>query len=205
MTIDVRIVDGKGTNNTVKVNGEGEIGVVLHPHPPRDEEISAIPFRSFFKNDGSSDMRVDGSTTPVIFSVDADSEDKNDIYISTLSAAIVDAGATLGEFGNLSALTNGLDLVWDTADLGEIVIASGIKTNFEFFRLGLGKPSVNIYSNVSGTAEGILIVINLQETFGLPYGLRLRRGKTDKIYFRVNDDLSTGITQFDIIAYGIKG
>ena len=45
--------------------------------------------------------------------------------------------------------------------------------------------------------------IDVAETFGMPYGLRLRKGTKDNLTFVVNDNLS-GLTTFDIVAYGIR-
>ena len=43
----------------------------------------------------------------------------------------------------------------------------------------------------------------MAELFGMPYGIRLRKGTTDKLVFKVQDDLST-LVVFDAIAYGLK-
>ena len=200
--INVHVEDGYGRGNKLKVNGEGELSVVVHPHPPKDENVTATPFRSYFLNAGSNDMRVDGSTTPVKFSVTADA--LKDTYVKSVFVSIVDAGATLAEFGNLSALTNGLDFTWESADLGTVTIADQIKTNYDFTRLSIVPAANAIASNVVGTAEGVAIVIDLEIFFGMQYGFRLRAGTTDKISFTVNDDLSTGITEFNILGYGFK-
>lgn len=200
MSVDFGIVDGHGSGNKLKVNGEGELGVVVHPHPPRDEEIPSIPFRTFFTDaNGSNDMVVDGATTPTKFSIDADP--LKDTYVKTIAVVIVDAGASLSEYGNLSALSNGVLFEWDTQDIGNTILNDGIKTNFEWFRQALQEPIIQ--QNVVGTAEGVLINIDCARLFGLQYGLRLRAGTTDSIYFTVRDNL-TGITQHDAIAYGIK-
>lgn len=200
MAVDFTVKDGHGSGNRLKVNGEGEIGVVIHPHPPRDEEIPSTPFREYFIDSaGSSDMVVNGATTNVTFSINASST--QDTYVKTIAVVIVDAGATLSEFGNLSALSNGIKFEWDTQDIGATIINDGIKTNFEFFRQALQEPIIQ--NNVVGAAEGILINIDMQKLLGLQYGLRLRKGTNDKLSFIVRDNLS-GITQFDAIAYGIK-
>ena len=41
MTVGFHIVDARG-NNTLKINGEGEIGVSVHTHPPIDERIRIL-------------------------------------------------------------------------------------------------------------------------------------------------------------------
>ena len=69
--INTRLQDGRGKSNYVKVNGEGELSVVVHPHPPRDEEIEALPYRNYFQNSGSNDMTVNGATNYIDFIVEA--------------------------------------------------------------------------------------------------------------------------------------
>jgi hypothetical protein len=202
MTVEVAIKDGRGKNgNTLRINGEGEAHVVVHPHPPRDESIVSIPYRSYFTNGAATDMRVDGSSTAVEFSIDADGNDE--VFIKTVSIVIADAGAALNEFGNLAALTNGLDFEWQTSDKGTVTIADQLKTNFDFVRLAGGQPTTAVLSNVIGTSEAFLCVIDLAELFAIPYGLRLRKGSTDKLIFRVNDNVST-VDRFDIIGFGSK-
>lgn len=48
--INTQIIDGHGTSNSLKINGEGELSVVVHPHPPHDEEINSFLFRKYFSH-----------------------------------------------------------------------------------------------------------------------------------------------------------
>lgn len=208
MPINTYLRDGYGRGGMAKINGEGELSVVVHPHPPKDEEEVSLPYRAYFTSlAGATDMRVDGSTTNVSFSISADQE--RDIYIKTCSLVIADASAALNKFGNITALTNGCELSWETADLGTLVIADQLKTNFSFIRLALGKPSIGDgttafqAANVISTSEAYLPVIDFSELFGMPYGLRLRKATNDKISWIIKDNVTT-IDQFDCIAYGIK-
>ncbi|MEE9540672.1 MAG: hypothetical protein V3V85_04165 [Candidatus Thorarchaeota archaeon] len=211
MSLDVRIRDNN-SRNTMRVNGEGEAHVVVHSHPPRDEEIASLPFRQFFTDDGtetgSIDMRVDGSTTNANFSINAIND--FDLYIRTVSIAIADAGARLNLFGALAALTNGIMFTHNTSESGTLVLHDSIQTNLEFIRLGLANPPIGSGTAAfraditGGGADAYLPTIDFSQIFGLPWGLRLRKSTTDTITFTVRDDLSTGIDQFDIIGYGIK-
>ena len=206
MPLRTILVNGHGEEVEVKVTPEGNLNTVIHPHPPQGETLVANPFRQYFTDDGTSsgsnDMRVDGSTNNVEFSIKAIPD--YDLHIKTLSVLIADAGATLGEFANLAALTNGIEFCWVSQDVGAIVIADSIKTNYEFLRLSLGKPTLDVAANVVGAADAFSPSIDLSETFGLPWGIKLRKNTQDKLIFKVRDDLSTGITQFDIIGYGVK-
>jgi hypothetical protein len=210
MSIDVNIKDGKGSGITAKVDSEGQLNVIVHPHPPIGEQLSALPFRQYFTDNGAStgdnDMRVNGATTETDFYIAAIPD--KDIYIKTVSIVISDASATLNKFGNITALTNGVSFQWESEDKGSLEIHEGLKSNFDFVRLAIGEPSYGDGTgafrsgNVEGNSEGYIPVIDIADVFGLPYGIRLRAGTNDKLVFTVRDNV-TGIDAFDIIGYGI--
>ena len=207
MSIDVKLICG-GNATAASITDENALYVQDQGIPPPNPKGRAQIFRQFMTNDGTSsgsnDMQVDGSTTAVEFWVQADST--NDLYISSLSFVISDASATLNKFGNITALTNGCDLEYFT-DGGTTTIANALKTNFDFVRLCLGNPSFGDSagafraSNVEGTSEGYLPVLDLKNVFGIPWGIRLRPGSSDKIILRVNDN-TTGVDAFNCITYG---
>ena len=190
---------GKG-GRALKINGEGEISVTTRTHPPLEEEITTIPYRSYFKNGASNDMRVDGSVTNVAFSLNADNS--YDYYIKTLSIKIADAGAKFNLFGTLAALTNGVSFTWDSTVLGTSTLHEGIKDNQGFYRLSIQTPSIIDLSG--GGADAIIVHVDLSSLFGTPWGVRLRKNTTDKLTFTVKDNLSAGLDTFNIIGYGIK-
>lgn len=204
--IDVGILDSQ-TGQRLKINGEGEISVTVHTHPPIEEKVSSYPFSDWFQNSGSNDLRVDGSTTPQYFSIAA-SVDKN-VFIKVISVRISDAGASLSEFANKTALTNGISFIYRNNDIGEVVIQDEIKTNLDFLRLGVSSPSIGgtdaFKADLSGGgADTYLPVIDLTQTFGFPWGLHLPKGTNASIGFFVNDDLSVGIDTFDIKGFGVQ-
>lgn len=206
MALDVRIADGAGGRGKGALDIGGGLTVTMNPYPAHsDQDITTI-YRENLKNSaGASDMRVDGSVTPVEFSVSADSE--VDIFITTVSFLISDAGAELNEFGALTELTNGCDFYYSNSE-GEVNIATGLKTNFSIIRLCSGIPSFGDASsafraaNVTGISEAFLPIFSFQ-TFGLPFGIRLAAGSVQKIGFRVNDNL-TDLDTFDAICYGFE-
>ena len=201
--ITTQIVDGNSGDHKLKINKEGEIGVVVHTHPPIKESRTGLPFRQYFTADGtaagSKDMIVDGSTTAVEFWIPA--EAKKDRFIKFISVKLADAGAAFNEFGALSALGNGVEFVWESQAAGELVIHDGIKDNLEWFRLSNQVPTIIDLSG--GGADAIVVGIDLAKIFGSQWGLKLTAGTTEKIIFRVNDALA-GITEFNIIGYGVK-
>lgn len=211
MAIKTYITD-PSNGNRAAVSSEGNLQVTIHPHPPVSDNTHVVPFRQYFTTtgvaSGSNDMRVNGATTNVNFSINANGDE--DIFIKTVSILITDAGARLNLFGALAALTNGLSFEYVSNDTGRLIIQDGIKTNLDLVRTGLGNPSIGdgttaFRADVSGGgADAYLPVIDLQATFGLPWGLHLRKGTKDQLRFVVKDNLSAGLDQFDILGFGTK-
>ena len=202
--ITTQIVDGNSGDHKLKIQREGEIGVVVHTHPPFRESRTSLPFRQYFTADGtingSNDMRVNGSVTPLEFCIPA--EPNFDRFIKFISVKLADAGATFGEFANLAALTNGVEFEWQSQEVGALIIHDGIKDNLEFFRLSSQVPTIIDLSG--GGADSIVVGIDLAKMFGSQWGLKLTAGTTEKLIFRVNDNLSVGIDEFNIIGHGTK-
>jgi hypothetical protein len=199
------INDGNSKDHRLKVMPEGEIGVVVHTHPPVKESKISLPFRQYFTDDGLSngdtDMRVDGSSTPVDFWIPA--EDDKDRFIKFISIKLADQNAVLNKFGNLAALSNGLEFEWQSQEDGSLTVHEGIKDNLEFFRLC--EMDAQIIDLSGAGADAVIVQWDLAKIFGSPWGLKLRAGTTEKLIFRVNDDLSPpGIDEFNIIGHGIK-
>ncbi len=210
MALPVNIVGGKNNDRVAEVDKCGASGVVVHPHPPlnQDECIQLLPFKQLLTLDGtantSGDMLVDGSVTNVEFFVSA--IQGFDLYIKNLSIMISDKGAALNKFGNIAALTNGLDFFYESQDTGKFVVETALQTNHDFVRLSLYQPMVGSTMklvNATADQDSFIPVIDFNTIFGMQYGLRLRKNTNDRIVFTVKDDV-TGIDEFDIIAYGIK-
>ena len=211
MALKSVIEDAKGSGLGLQVEGDGQVGVLVYPRPPTNGGIVAVPFRQYFTDDGEStgshDMRVNGSTNNVVFCIDA--KEDRDTYLKSISVRLGDNGASLNEFGALPALTNGVEFAWITDDLGDVIISEGVKTNLEFVRLSTGSPAIGsgtsaFMADVTGGGEDTYLpVIDLEATFGLPWGLRLRKNTKDKVCFTVRDNLTT-LDSFNIIAFGIQ-
>jgi hypothetical protein len=209
--ITARIVGEDGKQ--LKINGEGELSVVIHQHPPIEEDVAGLPFRQYFTTDGlksgSNDMTVNGATNSVDFYITASPD--FDIYIKYITVEIGDGGApALNKFGALNALSNGVAFYWDTQIEPLYELHEGIKTNKEFIRIAsdtgaIGTGTDAYLADVSGggTEKSYLPNIDMKEIYGLPWGLRLRKGTLDKIIFRVQDNL-TGLTTFNAIATGTR-
>lgn len=213
MSIKSIILDGFGRGNKAKVNREGTFEAIIHPHPPIGETITALPFRQYLTDDGtkdgSNDMTVNGLTTNQDFYISANKD--YDIYINAISVEIGDGGSpNLNSFGALSALSNGVGFYWFTLTEGEYELHEGIKTNKEFIRIGQASAGfgdgVNAFlADVSGggSEKTYLPVIDFSESYGLQYGVKLTKGSTEKLIFRIADNL-TGLLTFNAQCFGIR-
>lgn len=210
--LTVKLIGSSGKQ--ANINGEGELNVVVHPHPPTDGFVDVLPFRQYFTDDGtatgSNDMIVSGTVAaPEEFCISASIE--YDIYVKYISVNIGDGGTpALNKFGALSALTNGVKWTWFTQNTGDYELHEGIKTNLEFIRLagdtaaiGSGTDAFLADTSGGGTEKNYLPNINMAETFGLPWGIRLKKGTEDKLIFSIQDNMA-GLVTFNAIAYGIR-
>lgn len=197
-----------------RVSEDGSLNCVIHPHPPKDEiEGPPLPFRQYFTDDGTStgttDMSVGVPADPVDYWINA--SDEYDIYINTISVQISDDGSpNLNKFGNITALTTGIEWIYFTRQEGEYTLHDGIKTNLDFIRLGAKTAGIGtgvdaFLADVSGggTEKSYLPNIDISETFGMPWGIRLTKGSTDKLIWRLNDALNA-LSELNAIAYGIR-
>lgn len=147
-------------------------------------------------NGSSEDMVVDGSSTPVIFSYNA--EATYDVQLTSLrlvfSAAFFDfIGASFGKGGG--ALSNGIE-VKITANNGDFVSTMAVlKVNEDFLRL------LEFSISQSGSTD----VMAASVVFG--GRILLKSGSSDKVEVTINDNLtagSRGIYYFTANAYGIQ-
>ena len=211
MSVRTTIEDGSGKGYLAKVPPQGFLYTQEAPYPPTDEETKITVYREFLtlNNDGTTtDMRVNGSTTSQEFYIQA--EPNVDIYITTVSFIIAGPGASLNEFANLAALTNGCRFYYEDNN-GEINIGTNLVSNFEFVRLCQGNPSFGggasafLANNVVGTSEAFIPVFDFRN-FGFKWGLKLASSTLNRLVLEVNDNLtpSANLTGFNAIAYGFR-
>jgi hypothetical protein len=206
----VKIVGSHGENNELRLFEDGALKVYVDPAPTLPKDGIQIPYRQYLTDDGltsgSNDARVNGSSaSPIDFYVEAIAD--YDIYISKVSFEISDASATLNKFGNITALTNGCELCWQSQDLGTIVLGDELKSNWDFIRLCGGNPAIGdgaaVFraNNVSGNSEGYIPFLDIADTFKMAHGLVLRKNTKDRFFLRVNDD-TRAVDSFNMIVYG---
>lgn len=206
MTIALEIEDGHGTKNKLCVGKSGDAVVSSTGTPPVGVKTLLKPFSSLFTDSaGATDMRVVGTpTAPIDFYVGAGPQGDRHVY--TLSFTISDSAASLNQFGNLAPLTTGCSLIYEDQELGDVVIASELKTNFDFIQLCNFQPAFGtgtaafLASNVSGASEAYIPILDIKEVFGMAYGLRLPRSSSKRLILRIFDD-TTGVDRFDVRSF----
>lgn len=197
------IVD-PATERAASVGDQGDLLFSSTGTPRFSLPTRTRPHSEFFVNEaGSANMLVDGSVTPVKFTVEALS--KRDRYIKTISFLISDAGASLSDFGNIAALTEGVLFEWETE--GETVELAVIKTNFNAVQLAGGQPAFGSTtaafraSNVVGTSDAYLPVLDFATMFGLPWGLKLGAGSDERLVITIRDDIQA-IDAMNVLSRG---
>lgn len=200
------IKDGSGSNKEATVDCNNSVAVTTTGVPPESLNTNLKPFANLMQTSaGATDMLVDGSVTNVDFYIQAGND--GDRYIQTIAFTIADAGATLNDFGNIGVLTNGCQLIYEDKELGEVVLADSLKTNFDFVQLCNFEPTFGSgtaafrASNVVGTSEAFIPLLDITDVFGMPYGLKLPKGTNKKIILRIRDNVST-IDRFDAKCFG---
>lgn len=202
--LKTHITDGTGTDIQAKVTDQNALVISPMAYPAILPVNKSSVYRSFLANSaGATDMRVDGSVTPVDFFVQATTG--ADRYITQLSFEIADALMAHNEFGHIAALANGCTLTYQKVGK-TITIHDALKTNWDFIRLCLGYPAFGattnafIAGNVAGASEGMIPTLDLTKLIP-PYGLKLDIDSIQKLVLTVRDNVS-GVDAFNAIAYG---
>jgi hypothetical protein len=194
--------------HSLAIEDDGSINVYVIPQPPKDAEQITLPFTEYMKlnGTGTTSFLVNGSVTNQDFYVAAKDYD---VYINTIVFEIADASAALNQFGALAALTNGLEFYYFNQTQGKYTIESGIKTNYDMVKLanftpafGTGTAAFQLTNAVSAS-EAYVGVIDLEDVFGLQWGVKLKKNTTDRLGFIVKDNI-TGIDVMTIKVYGIR-
>ncbi len=214
MAIKAQIVGADG--KPVQVLNGGALEVITDAFPAFGQQQKGIIYRDYFRNtvtsgpNGSQDMRVDGSSTSVEFTIEGSKNTRlpADRYITSISFVIGDGGANLNEFGNRPPLINGVDVEYSSnlSSSGFVSLSiDGLKTNWDLIRLCDGNPAfgtgANAFrtQNIDGVVEAYIPFLDL--TKFIPNGIRLRHNSDDRFVIRINDDIDN-IDLFTAIASG---
>lgn len=182
-------------NRRLRVNADFPPGqpILLGNKMPDDP---ALIHRDYVRNGGSNDMAVDGSTTPVSFTYDADSTDDLHLYELRFALGAQNIYFYGDKFGDLNALTNGVqvNLTYNNGS-GPLEVAN-IQINEDF---GMFPSPGNVILNNTGPKDIWFIGLFLGG------GVYLKAGTSDKVEVKIRDDLDTvAITTFKAQVFGIK-
>lgn len=177
-----------GTNWLGKLqvgDGTNSVGVLNNALQVMQYEIRTL-FPDFVKDylkngSGASQMKVNGSVTPVVFHFDA--HPTKDTYIDRIILSITGSSVALtgAKFAGSAGLTNGL-LFETVCNNGTSKTLATIKINEEFFEL---TPMAFMTYNTVGTGDGLFIHMNFDGH------LFLKANTADTLKITVRDDLAT--------------
>lgn len=195
-TQDVSLFDNE-SDNYADINSDHELLV----HDPKVYELLGVistPRRWYsvnFLNSGSPSMLVNGSTTPVAFSIAPSGSEV--WYVQSVCITILDSGAMdYNKFGTLSALTNGL--TFEIKVNGVTTEVCNCQTNMEL--MGHFHDSPFTINSTAGFLSNSDTYIG-QMIFDPPFVLYASAG--DMLQFRVRDNL-TSVDYLRIFAHYYK-
>lgn len=147
----------------------------------------------FALNGSNQLMNVDGSGTPVVFSVVPSTG--NIFFVFRIVVTMVGTGINFTKFGNIAALTNGLKVeIKEGGGALTEVIESPFKKNQQFYEGGFN-------SVIQSAAVDIFTLTFLFNDIGSV--LSLKDSLSELIKITVQDDL-TNISSFRVVAQGYE-
>jgi hypothetical protein len=174
-----------GSIERLAVTAAGEIDTIDVPRP-------GTSFVKFLENAGSRDLNINGSGTPVTFTVSPPSG--KIWYIYTVSLLIEDSSINFSKFGGLAALTNGLDL--KVKEGGEVErLLENFKRNGDFYLFA------NRIELQSASTDMLQMSFTVRESTGTVY--QLTNSLSESLKAIVNDNL-TGLDRFNILIRGYE-
>jgi len=210
MSLGFFLLTPKGGASKFDPRGFPFVSPVTTP-PPSGELIRE--FRENFIQENTdppiTDMRVDGSITPVVFIIKPGNTDR---YIKKIIISIAGPAPqiSLDKFGGLSALPNGLKVCYPRRT-GDLFLDEEVKTNLDLIELAGGEPSFGsgndafkVGGMMGGGSAGYMPVVDTVDMFSVPHGFLLRGNTRDIMCVIINDNLSpsANLTRFDMIATG---
>ena len=208
--IGVHFLDGIGKAFRARVSSHNALYTcsIAPDIPDVGEEnryrFYAVSLGSSGADAGTTNQNVDGSVVPQEFYISSDM--RYDIHVMGICIIIADTGVAHNNFGNVSALAIGWDLIF--VESGDVTyLIQKAKTGGQVIaKSGLGRPygdGVTSFEllNWTGTTDAQTIFIPVGEY--IPGGLRIGRGTNDSLVSIVNDNL-TGLTEFSVQIFGYR-
>lgn len=201
------IHDGEGAGYTAGVTSDYALKVSVIQTAANSVPIAQLlrqkQLRVFFINtSGSMDLNVDGSTTSVDFSIQA--EDTTTKWITAIRMILHGANFEINtndfrRFGSATSLntplTNGFELYVEQEGIRTDLVAQPIQRIGEM--LSYADSFINLVNSVSSQED----FLSFDMSFDVP--IVIPPGTADQIICRISDDLSP-ITLFQIIARGYQ-
>jgi hypothetical protein len=202
MSVKSEIVDGLGTGVTANVTPQNALLVSVLPQsskgiPPNDLSNLRQLREYLVDSGGSNDQRVDGSTTPVEFTVSAAASITKwvtgikIVVESTQLDLVSNEFRRYGSAGGATGLTNGIEIEAVQSGTVTSITAEPVRNMGRYLNW-----AENNYINLVGVGPGGADYVNWEFTFTQP--IVLTEGSSDKVVFRVNDDLTSLTTHFTI-------
>lgn len=195
MAVKSEILDGLGSGRTVMVTEASALLVSTIPETARGMDPSylnnLLTLVETFKNAaGSDDQVVDGSTTPVEFSIQAEPGVTKWItgFRMVIQGSALDiASNTIRKYSQAAAgLSNGIDIEAFQAGVTTPLAPSPVQTIADYFLYQ--REFVSLSSAIS--AQEDLLTFDVE--FDRP--VVLVSGTTDRVTVRINDDLTSALT-----------
>ena len=207
MTLHTNIEDGLGSGKTAQVTPKNAVLVQLVTEtsagiPPEDLTSLRLQREYLTNSSNSEDMNVDGSTTPVEFSIAAELGFTK--WITGFRILLEGANLEMNtndfrRFGSATAanssLTNGVEIF--SVQSGETIdiTVEPVGVMGDFF--SYSDDYLNLINAVSAQSDYLQFRFNFDKPIVLP------DSSADKLVIQINDDL-TAIDKFVAIARGYK-
>lgn len=206
MTISTKITDGGGSGREAYVTENYALKVQNVPEtskglPPEDLANIRL-YRDFLKSGGSPDMNVNGSVTPVEFSIS--SQLNRTVWITGVRFILEDVSLEMNtqdfrRFGTATVagvgLTNGI--LFSTTQSGETIelVAEPIQFVGDFF--SYADSYLNLINSVGSQEDFLTFDFNFEKP------IVLAEGGNDKISVLIRDNL-TAINKFQVLVRGYQ-
>ena len=166
--------------------------------PSAQVEVSEL-FIEKAKNGSSSDMTVDGSTTPVTFTIDADAD--HDTFVNEIRLYGQGSGIKFGQFLSIaSSLTNGIEIKIKSDD---IVLTLPLIKNTEDIKHLLSIPISNFQLDIQSGRDDVAGAWSLANPFPIRKQGAHGAGNDDYIQVKVQDNL-TSLLELEFLASGYQ-
>ena len=144
-------------------------------------------FFEFAKSGGSQEMSVDGSVTPVVFTIE-NTTPGFQAFIISIKCWVSDNGIKFGQYGGInSPLTNGFVLFVESEGITNTLESLRTTDDFKHFFATNGGFRLDVQAGRDDFEAELSLII--------PFILNPTEISTDKITFTVNDNLTSLLTQ----------